>query len=183
MSELPLTLSLDKFTYKEYKDWPEDFRCELIDGIIYKKLSKTIRHQRIIGDLCVQLPDFFKDSGVVPVLGPFDIRLFPKEDYSDDTVLQADFILVCDQKKLEDDRFCKGPPELVIEIIDEDTKLFDLVVKKNLYQKAGVKEYWLIGIDAVKLYRFVPDFIELTYFLAESREIKSLIFPGLVLRF
>jgi Uma2 family endonuclease len=80
-----------------------------------------------------------------PIVSPVDVRLFPKRDDSDDVVVQPDVIVVCDESKLSDDMACKGAPDVVFEVMSDSTALHDLNVKKGLYEKAGIKEYWIIA--------------------------------------
>lgn len=75
------------------------------------------------------------------------MRLFEKEDdtpESVDTVVQPDIVVICDKSKL-DDRGCKGAPDIVIEILSPTTQRTDRLVKLNLYQRAKVKEYWIVS--------------------------------------
>ena len=77
---------------------------------------------------------------------PFGVRLFEQngnrpEDV--DTVVEPDISVVCDRSKL--DRYgCKGAPDLIIEVLSPSTQRHDQLVKLNLYQRAGVKEYWIV---------------------------------------
>jgi Uma2 family endonuclease len=78
-------------------------------------------------------------------VAPFDVRL-PEENEKDEdikTVVQPDIALVCNHSKL-DERGCKGAPDLVIEIVSPSTVKKDLKDKFLLYEKAGVKEYWIV---------------------------------------
>ena len=97
-----LALSCDRYTYADYATWDETFRCELIDGVVYMKPTPDVWHQRALGEISCELYNLLKGKSCKPILGPFDIRLFPRKDGSDDTVVQADVIVVCDQGKLSD---------------------------------------------------------------------------------
>ena len=147
-----LAMSLDRFTYKDYKNWPEDYRCELIDGVVYMMASPLAWHQRMVLDLGSQLSRFFEGKTCEPFVAPFDVRLFPQLDESDEYVVQPDVFVVCDEKKLEDERFCNGAPDFIIEVISPSSKSIDLMTKKNLYQQAGVREYWVVGRERVYVY-------------------------------
>ena len=77
---------------------------------------------------------------------PFDVRLFedPGNTPQDvDTVLQPDLMVVCDQSKV-DRRGIHGAPDLVIEILSESTRRNDRLTKFRMYQRAAVKEYWIV---------------------------------------
>jgi len=76
---------------------------------------------------------------------PFDVRL-PREDEADDeveTVVQPDISVVCDVAKL-DERGCRGAPDLVVEVLSPSTAGRDHLTKRALYERHGVREYWLV---------------------------------------
>jgi Uma2 family endonuclease len=58
-------------------------------------------------------------------------------------VVQPDISIICDKSKL-DDKGCRGAPDLVMEILSASTASRDLQIKKDLYEKHGVKEYWIV---------------------------------------
>jgi Uma2 family endonuclease len=175
-----LALSLDTFTYEDYKSWDDGIRCELIDGVVFMMSAPSIWHQDISMSLSRQLGGFFDGKNCKPFAAPVDVRLFPKSDESDDIVVQPDLIVVCDKDKLSDGKACRGAPDLVIEILSEATKLHDLNVKRELYKKAGVREYWIVGSEAARVHTFEASEVRDIDF-KESKEIGSLIFPGLAL--
>jgi Uma2 family endonuclease len=147
MDREKLALSCDRYTYTDYAIWDESLRCELIDGIVYMKPTPDVWHQETLGNLVCELGNLLEGKSCKPILGPFDIRLFPRKDGSDDTVVQADIIVVCDKGKLSDGKACVGAPEVVFEVLSVSTKIMDLRVKKELYKNAGVKEYWVVAKD------------------------------------
>lgn len=80
-------------------------------------------------------------------LAPFGVRLFEeKGDRPEDvdTVVEPDVCVVCDQDKL-DKYGCRGAPDLVIEVLSPATQRRDRLVKLGLYQRAGVREYWIVN--------------------------------------
>ena len=92
---------------------------------------------------------FFKDHPCKVFPAPFDVR-FPMTDDSDertDTVVQPDIVVVCDARKL-DDRGCRGAPDLAVEIVSLESAARDMKEKLALYEKRGVKEYWVVHPDA-----------------------------------
>ncbi|WP_367142649.1 Uma2 family endonuclease [Desulfosporosinus sp.] len=76
---------------------------------------------------------------------PFDVRLplAQEKDEEIETVVQPDLAIICDRSKL-DKRGCKGAPDLIIEIISPATAKKDMQDKFLLYERSGVKEYWLV---------------------------------------
>ena len=134
-----------KFTYKDYLSWPEGERWELIDGVAYDMSPAPSReHQDIAGALFVLFKNYLKGKGCRAYTAPFDVRLPGgfKADEDVDTVVQPDISVFCDEKKL-DERGGNGAPDLVVEILSPTTASKDLKEKFMLYERAGVREYWV----------------------------------------
>ena len=135
------------FTYADYLTWPDGERWELIDGEAYMMSPAPSRkHQEISIELASQFHVFLKGKPCRVYDAPFDVRLPQHADQPDDeieTVVQPDIVVVCDRSKL-DDKGCKGAPDLVIEILSPSTSKMDMQNKFFLYQRVGVKEYWLV---------------------------------------
>jgi len=74
---------------------------------------------------------------------PYDVRLFYREDESDDTVVQPDIMVICDKTRIGDEG-CRGAPDLVIEILSPSNTALEMERKRVLYQRAGVREYWVV---------------------------------------
>jgi len=144
-----LAESLEEYTYEDYESFPEDYRCELIDGVVYMMSAPDVWHQDMLGDLYIKLRAYLNGKKCKVMLAPFDVRLFPRKDKKDRTVVQPDIIVLCDEDKLSDGKACRGAPDIVIEILSESTKSFDLNVKKEKYKRAGVKQYIVVGKDMV----------------------------------
>ncbi len=134
-----------KFTYKDYLSWPEGERWELINGEAYDMSpAPTRRHQSISMYFSGVFSSYLKGKDCNVFAVPFDVR-FPggfKADEDVDTVVQPDISVFCDEKKL-DDRGGNGAPDLVVEILSPSTAAKDLKEKFLLYERAGVKEYWV----------------------------------------
>ena len=145
MSE-SLHKSEDRFTYGDYLKWPEGERWELIDGVAYDMTpAPGMQHQVISSRLHGQIFEFLKGQSCIVFSAPFDVRL-PEANESDDeivTVVQPDLLVVCDKQKI-DDRGCRGAPDFIIEIISPSTAAKDQIQKVALYERHGVKEYWLV---------------------------------------
>lgn len=149
-----------KYTYSDYKTWSDDKRWEIIEGEVYNMSPAPRRiHQRVSVNLLRVFSSYLKGKSCEVYGAPFDVRLPLTKDNSDikiDTVVQPDIVVVCDQSKL-DDAGCIGAPDLVIEIISESTANKDLKIKFNLYEKVGVKEYWIVFPDEkiIQIYKLV----------------------------
>lgn len=139
----------DRYTFADCLSWPENERMELIEGEAVMMSPPTRIHQEILMELSRQLANFLEGKKCKVYPAPFAVRLFEKEGDTPedvDTMVEPDISVVCDSSKL-DDAGCKGAPDLVIEILSPSTMRHDRVVKFNLYQRAGVREYWIIDPD------------------------------------
>lgn len=144
MSE-PASSQMEYFNYADYLSWANGKRCELIDGIPIDMTPAPSRmHQKVLGDLYNQFYNFLKDKPCEVYIAPFDVRLpsSGEQDETSSTVVQPDLVVVCDSKKL-DERGCKGTPDLIIEVLSPETAKKDLSVKLQLYERAGVSQYWV----------------------------------------
>jgi Uma2 family endonuclease len=148
---MELVLDLKKrYSYADYLTWMDDKRRELIDGFI-KMMSPaaSLPHARLVGR--IYNPIFYhikRNHGLCEVFtAPFDVRL-PKNGETENqqiyTVVQPDIVVVCDPAKL-DKRGCLGAPDLIVEILSPATRKYDLNEKFNLYERSGVKEYWVVS--------------------------------------
>ncbi len=133
-------------TYGEYLTWSDEQRYELIEGVAYAMTPSPSRtHQRIVGELFRQIADALEEGTCEVNIAPLDVRL-PEEGESDDaivTVVQPDVFVVCDPGKL-DERGCRGAPDCVIEVISPQSAAHDQIRKLAIYERHGVKEYWLV---------------------------------------
>ena len=131
-----------RYTYSDYASWDDHSRFELIDGIAYAMSAPTATHQRIIGKLFVQLFNFLNDKPCEVFISPFDVCLSGK-GRRDDTVVQPDILVVCDESKIIDE-YCNGAPDLIIEILSPSSQNHDRLRKLNKYMTAGAREYWIV---------------------------------------
>lgn len=133
-------------TYADYLGWPEDVRYELIDGEAFLMApGPDLAHQDIAGDIYRQLANALDGQPCRAFVAPLDVRL-PKGDQADnlvDTVVQPDVLVVCDPTRL-DRRGVRGAPDLVVEVLSPSTAGHDHVRKRRVYERAGVREYWLV---------------------------------------
>lgn len=134
-------------TYADYLSWPDNERIEIIDGSPYFQAAPSRIHQEILSELHRQIANFLigKECKVYPA--PFHV-VFDLEDEANGwenskNVCEPDISIICDKSKL-DDSGCKGSPDLIIEIISPSTARKDKIEKFNLYERAKVKEYWIV---------------------------------------
>lgn len=177
-SDLDLTKT---YSYADYLLWQFQERVELIKGFILKMSpAPSVVHQRISNNVSYELNNYFKRKSCDVFVAPFDVRLSIPSDQKDSTVVQPDLCIICDESKL-DDRGCNGTPDLIVEIISPNNSKHDVHTKFNLYQEAGVKEYWIIEPNdkIILVYTLVNgEFIGLKP-QVEGENIKSPLFPEL----
>jgi Uma2 family endonuclease len=136
----------DVHTYGEYLTWPENQRYEIIDGTAYAMSPAPSRtHQRMVLELSRQIGDALDDHPCEVNIAPFDVRLARQDepDEAVETVVQPDIVVVCDERKL-DQLGCRGGPDWIIEVLSPATASHDQVKKVALYERHGVREYWLV---------------------------------------
>lgn len=142
-------------TYEEYlRTGEETTDYELVEGELVLSPSANARHGEVlltIGSLILEL--LKAKPGLGRSFGDIDVKL------SDQTVLRPDVSFVSAErlKQLHIDRNIEGPPDLVIEILSPSNASFDRKTKRELYQKYGVSEYWIVSPEAevVQLIDFV----------------------------
>jgi len=135
----------EHYTYNDYSSWDDGIRYELIDGAVYAMSpAPSSAHQGVSMALSIQLGSYLKGKPCKVFAAPFDVRL--NADTFDDTVVQPDIVVICDQEKLSGTG-CTGAPDLVIEITSPSTARNDRLIKFNLYQQYGVREYWIVDPD------------------------------------
>ena len=134
------------YTYVDYLNWPDDEKWEIIYGEPYAMSpAPSTDHQVILGELFYQFRSYLKNRSCQIFVAPFDVRI-PLEEENDEntkTVIQPDISIICDINKI-DSKGCKGAPDLVVEIVSSSTFRKDVKDKFFLYERSGVKEYWLV---------------------------------------
>ena len=136
-----------RYTYADYLTWQFDDVVELIRGKVFRMSpAPSTSHQLLSGNLFSIIHQYLKGKPCQAFAAPFDVRLPlpPAQQTADevDTVVQPDISIICDLKKL-DERGCQGAPDWIIEILSKSTASKDLNEKYELYQHAGVQEYWV----------------------------------------
>jgi Uma2 family endonuclease len=135
-----------RHTYADYLGWGEEQHYELIDGLAWRMApTPELVHQEVAGEIYRQLANALQGKPCRALIAPVDVRL-PRASEADeevDTVVQPDVLVVCDAAKL-DRRGVRGAPDLVIEVVSPASASHDHVVKRAVYERAGVREYWLV---------------------------------------
>ena len=145
---MPLPKSQEqKYSYVDYLTWGENERWEILDGIAYMQATPSRIHQEISGELFTQFHNYLSGKTCKVYHAPFCVRLDNEKNDADiKNVVELDITIVCDSSKL-DEKGCKGSPDMIIEIMSPSSGKKDRVEKYNKYEKAGVKEYWVVEPD------------------------------------
>lgn len=134
------------YTYADYLKWNFEERLELFRGKIFPLSAPNRKHQEVSRELSLLLGNFLKGKSCRAYAAPFDVRLPVKNRKKDNevtTVVQPDICVICDETKL-DDRGCCGAPDLVVEILSPGNSRKEVRLKHELYEEAGIKEYWIV---------------------------------------
>ena len=129
-------------TVEDYLRLPEGTRAELIEGQILMLPSPRVRHQRIVGRIYRLLDEFVRRHRLGEVfVSPFDVHL-PTAD-----IVQPDVIYVPDEKNGIVEDWIRGTPDLLIEVLSPESPERDRIVKRDVYARARVPEYWIVDPD------------------------------------
>jgi len=142
-----------KLTYDDFVHFPDDGkRHELIDGEHYVTPSQNTRHQRIAGTLFGMIWTWLEAHPVGQLFhAPYDVV------FSEFDVVEPDLLYLSNERAAEimTALHLRGAPELVIEIGSPSTRQRDETIKRHLYERTGVSEYWFVDpeLDVVRVYR------------------------------
>lgn len=133
-------------TYADYLQWADN-DYELIDGEAYFMApAPNLDHQEVAGEVYRQIANALTGKKCRAFIAPIDVRLAQQQGEADkqiDTVVQPDVLVVCDLGKL-DRRGVRGAPDWVLEVLSPATASHDQIKKRDLYERHGVREYWLV---------------------------------------
>jgi Uma2 family endonuclease len=173
-----------KLRYRDYVLFPDNGkRHEIIDGDHFMSPSPSIKHQRVSRNLESIIDFFLKKEKMGERMGeifdaPCDVIL------SDYDIVVPDLVYVSKERKsIITEANIQGGPDLIVEILSPSYRNYDRVLKKDLYEAFGVKEYWIIDLDedAVEVYRLS---LSSRKFLApevytRSQVLKTEVIPGI----
>jgi Uma2 family endonuclease len=142
-----------KITYDDFLLFPDDGkRHELIDGEHYVTPSPNTKHQRVSGNLYFLIRAWLEDHPLGQIFyAPFDV-VFSRFD-----VVEPDLLYLSNERVNEvlTAQHVTGAPDIVIEIGSPGTRKRDETIKRRLYERSGVAEYWVVDpeLDLVRVYR------------------------------
>ena len=159
-----LILDLKKrYSFADYLTWADDVRRELIDGFIKMMAGASLKHGDVSGNISWDLRTYLKKNrcGCKVYTAPIDV-LLPKNGETENdkicNVVQPDIFVVCGEHKYDANAYL-GAPDMIVEILSPSNRKRDLVEKFLLYQKAGVREYWIADpeVKTITAYIMQPD--------------------------
>ena len=170
-----------KLTYDDFLLFPDDGkRHELIDGEHYVTPSPNLRHQAISGRLHLLIGTWLRDHPLGRIFfAPLDV-LFSRFD-----VVEPDLLYVSNERApdLLSGQYVTGAPDLVIEIGSPSTRSRDETIKRRLYERSHVTEYWVVDpeIDVIRVYRRKGESFARPIELSEEANdiLTSALLPGL----
>ena len=134
-------------TIEDYYALPDERRVELIDGVFYDMASPSPLHQVLLVQLAVQFAPCVEQHPACELfIAPCDVQL----DNDKWTIVQPDLFITCGNEN-NDPRRIHGAPDFIIEILSPSSRTHDMFRKLNKYRFAGVREYWIIDPEVLKI--------------------------------
>ena len=164
-----------KLTYADYAATPDDERWELIDGVLYRMApGASAKHQEASESLGYLIGDRIRPYRMGRIYRPrFDLIL-PGE-----SAVEPDLLYVCAARlHIITERGCEGPPDLVVEILSPTNRRHDLEVKRELYARHGIPEYWILDSDAETVWALTEPITDIS---GGVYTVETLYYPGDVL--
>jgi len=167
------------YTYKDYEKLPEGTPYQLIGGELVMTPSPVPLHQDVSGMLFYKLKQFLAGKNIGKAYNaPLDVYFSDTDTYQPDIIfISKDRLHIIGEKKIE------GAPDLIIEILSPATAYYDLRIKKDTYEKSGVKEYWIVDPiqKIIEIFTNKNKKFELAVAVKAEGAIKSLLLPELVI--
>jgi len=142
------------------------------------------RHQLILGELYRQISNFLMGKKCKPFIAPFDVVLSKSRKKNEMyNVVQPDLFVLCDLEKYDGSKVF-GAPNFIIEIESPGTALNDRLRKFNLYQKYGVREYWIVDLSKKIISPYTLNqkgIYEIARVYELNEDIKVITLPGLTI--
>jgi Uma2 family endonuclease len=165
-------------TYDDYLTLPADGkRYEIIEGELYMTPAPFTDHQRILGRLFRLFDEFVRKNNVGEVfVAPADVVLSMTD------VVQPDILFISKERShIITKKNIIAAPDLVVEILSESTAATDRTVKKALYEKYGVKEYWIVGpqLEAIECFSLKEATFTLVGSFKKNESFESVLLKGL----
>jgi Uma2 family endonuclease len=171
-----INIPINKLTYEDYYNLDDGIRYELFNGELIMSPAPLSSHQNFSGNIYYDLRTFCKLKKLGKVFySPIDVIL---DKFN---TVQPDIVFISNENKgIIKDRGIFGSPDMVIEILSPSTAVYDRNAKKDLYEKFGIKEYWIVDLanKIVEVFLSNKGKFELSAYGTESDKVKSVIIEG-----
>lgn len=128
----------------DFLDLPDDgCNYELIDGVVVMSPSPKPIHQAVAWEISIQLGIFLREHPIGRAFSEIDIHL-GQGPSGEDVVYKPEIVFIQNDRLPQMTEKIVGGPDLVVEVVSRGSRRMDMETKRNDYEKAGVKEYWLI---------------------------------------
>ena len=169
-----------KFTYEDYLHFPEDKRYEIIDGEVHMVPSPGPYHQDISWRLELTISTFVEKNGLGKIYhAPLDVV------FSETDVVQPDIMFISKERlNIITEKNVQGAPDLIVEIISPTSEYRDRVIKRKLYSKYEVKEYWLVDLEKkeVEVMSLKESGLETVKIYKKTDILESLVLKGIKIK-
>ena len=130
-----------KLSYEEFQKIPYDgLGHHLVNGVHVITPAPTTRHQRIVGNVYEVISRFVKENNHgIAYIASIDVKFSEEDGYQPDIIL-----LLTESVQKDKNTYIDGAPDLVVEVLSPGSVKSDYGWKKNLAEKHGVKEYWVV---------------------------------------
>lgn len=174
-----MTVPRVKITYQDYLQLPEEQRYEVLEGDLRMVPAPGVFHQSVLAALYRAMSAFVEQQGLGRVyFAPVDVIL------DDDSVVQPDLLVVlAEHMAIVKPEGVRGAPDLVVEVLSPGTAHRDRGIKRRLYGRYGVKEYWLVDPQerTVEVTSQQNGSLETVSLVPPGSEVRSPLLPGLSL--
>ena len=134
---------------EKYLKLPEGYPAELIGGEIVMTPSPSYKHQNTAIDISSKMKFFVEEKNAGIVLYEFDVRL------DNGNVIRPDIIFVQNERReIIKENWVDGAPDIVIEVLSSSTITKDTIIKRDIYEKYGVKEYWIVDPENEEIFAY-----------------------------
>ncbi len=171
-----------RLTVDDYLLMPDHGKLlQLIDGDFIMAPSPSLKHQEVSKNIELEFAKFLEKNSIGKILyAPIDYYV---DKYD---VVQPDLVYISKEKyRILFEKGIKNTPDLIIEIISKSTENIDKNLKKDLYWRAGVKEYWIVNIEekSIEVFKINSEGYRLDkiYRNENKDKIKTDILPGLII--
>ena len=164
-------------TYSDYLKTPEGGKFQLIGGEIIEMTSPSLYHQRIIARFLTIFNNYILSHNLGEAfVAPLDVHFTDAETYQPDILI----LLTESFSKMQENKI-EGAPDLIVEVLSPSTAYYDLKHKKTIYEKHGVREYWVVDpIDkTVEIYQNQNAKFHLIAELTKTDTAKSQLIAGM----